>query len=112
MGRMKHVLSAAGIVVLTTTAGSSSALAQQHAGGRAPEVRTVNAVIDGVIKGVVSDDLGGPLPGAMVSALGATMAMTVTDAHGRFSLEKLPAGDYTLRAHLAGFAASIVTCAW
>jgi len=106
MGRMKHVLSAAGIVVLTTTAGSSSALAQQHAGGRAAEVRTVNAVIDGVIKGVVSDDLGGPLPGAMVSALGATMAMTVTDAHGRFSLEKLPAGDYTLRAHLAGFAAS------
>ena len=25
---------------------------------------------------------------------------------GRFSLQKLPAGDYTLRAHLAGFAAS------
>ena len=42
----------------------------------------------------------------MVSALGATMAMTVTDANGRFSLDKLPAGDYTLRAHLAGFAAS------
>jgi Carboxypeptidase regulatory-like domain/TonB dependent receptor-like, beta-barrel len=105
MGRMKLVLSAAGIVALTTTAGSSSALAQQ-AGGRAPEVRTVNAVIGGVIKGIVSDELGGPLPGAMVSALGATMAMTVTDAHGRFSLEKLPAGDYTLRAHLAGFAAS------
>ncbi len=106
MGRMKHVLSAAGIVALATTASSSSALAQQHAGGRAPEVRTVNAVIGGVIKGIVSDELGGPLPGAMVSALGATMAMTVTDANGHFSLEKLPAGDYTLRAHLAGFAAS------
>jgi hypothetical protein len=98
MGRMKHVLSAAGIVALATTASSSSALAQQHAGGRAPEVRTVNAVIGGVIKGIVSDELGGPLPGAMVSALGATMAMTVTDANGHFSLEKLPAGDYTLRA--------------
>src|SRR5262245_6913975 len=106
MGRMKHVLSAAGIVALATTASSSSALAQQLTGGRGPEVRTVNAVIGGVIKGIVSDERGGPLPGAMVSALGATMASTVTDANGRFSLEKLPAGDYTLRAHLAGFAAS------
>src|SRR5262245_3853681 len=106
MGRMKHVLSAAGIVALATTASSSSALAQQLAGSRGPQVRTVNAVIGGVIKGIVSDELGGPLPGAMVSALGATMAMTVTDANGRFALEKLPAGDYTLRAHLAGFAAS------
>ncbi len=105
MGRMKRVLSAAGLVAVATAASSSSALAQQVA-GRAPEVRTVNAVIGGVIKGVVSDDHGGPLPGAMVSALGATMAMAVTDANGRFSIEKLPAGDYTLRAHLAGFSAS------
>src|SRR5690349_17251998 len=106
MGRMKRVLSASAVVALATAASSSSALAQAHAAGRAPEVRTVNAVIGGVIKGIVSDELGGPLPGAMVSALGATMAMAVTDANGRFSIEKLPAGDYTLRAHLAGFAAS------
>jgi hypothetical protein len=87
---------------------SSPAHAQQRAAAHSSEFRTVsvNAVIGGVIKGIVSDDLGGPLPGAMVSALGATMAMTVTDANGHFSLEKLPAGDYTLRAHLAGFAAS------
>jgi hypothetical protein len=106
MGRMKRVLSASAAVALATAASSSSALAQAHAAGRAPEVRTVNAVIGGVIKGIVSDELGGPLPGAMVSALGATMAMAVTDANGRFSIEKLPTGDYTLRAHLAGFAAS------
>ena len=31
--------------------------------------------------------------------------MTVTDGR-RFSLQRLPEGDYTLRAHLAGFAAS------
>ena len=42
----------------------------------------------------------------MVSLFGATMAMTVTDVQGRFSLDKLPAGDYTLRAHLPGFVAS------
>ncbi len=105
MGRMKRVLSAAGVVAVAAAASSSSALAQ-YAALRAPEVRTVNAGIGGVIKGIVSDEHGGPLPGAMVSALGATTAMTVTDASGHFSIGKLPAGDYTLRAHLAGFAAS------
>ncbi len=73
---------------------------------RLPELRAVNAVFSGAITGIVSDDRGGPLPGAMVSVLGATMAMTVTDVQGRFSLDKLPVGDYTLRAHLAGFAVS------
>ena len=76
---------------------------------RLPELRAVAvnaAVVSGTITGVVSDNRGGPLPGAMVSLFGATMAMTVTDVQGRFSLDKLPAGDYTLRAHLPGFAAS------
>jgi hypothetical protein len=103
MGRMNRVLSATGFVVIATAAGSSSVLAQQ---GAAPELRTVSAIVAGVINGIVSDDRGGPVPGAMVSVLGATMAMTVTDVNGRFSLQRLPAGDYTLRAHLAGFASS------
>lgn len=106
MGRMNRVLSAAGFVAIATAAGPSLAQAQQGGSARAPQFRPVSAVIAGVINGIVSDERGGPLSGAMVSALGATMAMTVTDANGRFSLEKLPAGDYTLRAHLAGFAAS------
>jgi len=93
MGRMKRVLSASAVVALATAASSSSALAQAHAAARTTEVRTVTAVIGGVIKGIVSDERGGPLPGAMVSALGATMAMAVTDANGRFSIEKLPAGS-------------------
>jgi hypothetical protein len=104
MGRMTRVLSAAGFLVVLTGAVSSSVQAQQRAA--APEFRRVSAIVGGSIDGIVSDDRGGPLPGAMVSALGATIAMTVTDTHGRFSLQKLPAGDYTLRAHLAGFAAS------
>ena len=83
------------------------AVRRQSRVGAFPELRAVNAaVVSGTITGVVSDDRGGPLPGAMVSLLGATMAMTVTDVQGRFSLDKLPAGDYTLRAHLPGFAAS------
>ncbi len=106
MRRMIRVLSAAGAVAVAAAVGPSSGFAQQNALARAPELRNVAAVLNGAIQGVVSDELGGPLAGAMVSALGTTMATTVTDANGRFALEKLPAGDYTLRAHLSGFAAS------
>ena len=106
MRRMNRVLSLAGVLALAIAASASPGFAQQTAPARAPEFRNVSLLLNGAIKGVVSDDVGGPLAGAMVSALGATMAMTVTDANGRFSLDKLPAGDYTLRAHLAGFAAS------
>lgn len=106
MGRMMGgVLSAAFVVTTAATVGASSAAAQQ-ASVRAPELRTVSAIVNGTINGIVSDERGGPLPGAMVSVLGATMAMTVTDANGRFSLNRLPVGEYTLRAHLAGFASS------
>ena len=104
MGRMNRVLSAAGFVAIAAAAVPSSVLAQQRA-ARVSAFRTVSNM-GGAINGIVSDDRGGPLPGAMVSIIGATMAMTVTDVDGRFSLQRLPAGDYTLRAHLAGFAAS------
>jgi hypothetical protein len=109
MGRWSRVLSAA-VGAVATAAWPGPALAQQPAARaasvRPPELRAVAAILGGAIDGVVSDERGGPLPGAMVTVLGATMAMTVTDAQGRFSLDKLPAGDYILRAHLTGFAAS------
>jgi hypothetical protein len=63
-------------------------------------------VVSGTISGVVSDERGGALGGAMVSVVGVTLASTVTDAQGRYSLNQLPAGDYLVRAHLSGFAAS------
>ena len=104
MGRIIRVLSAAGLV--TITGALSPAVSAQYRGPGSPEFRPVSAILAGTINGVVSDERGGPLSGALVSALGATTAMAVTDANGRFSIQKLPAGDYTLRAHLAGFAAS------
>ena len=103
MGRMNRVLSAASFVAIAAAAVPSSVVAQGAA--RVSAFRTVSNM-GGAIHGIVSDDRGGPLPGAMVSIIGATMAMTVTDVDGRFSLQRLPEGDYTLRAHLAGFAAS------
>ena len=60
----------------------------------------------GSIRGSVSDERGGPLSGAMVSALGVTTAMVVTDARGRFALDALPPGEYIVRVHLAGFLSS------
>jgi hypothetical protein len=60
----------------------------------------------GRVSGSVSDERGGPLPGAMISMLGVTMATTVADNAGHFSLDALPAGEYLLRAHKSGFAAS------
>jgi hypothetical protein len=112
MGRLRCVLSAA-VAGTVMAAWPAPALAQagvRTVSARLPELRAANAVLAadgrGAITGVVSDDRGGPLPGAMVSVLGATMAMTVTDVQGRFLLDRLPAGDYTLRAHLPGFTAS------
>jgi hypothetical protein len=105
MGRMTRVLSAAGFLVIITGGLSSAVYAQQRTPG-APEFRPVSAIVGGTINGIVSDERGGPLSGALVSALGAATAMAVTDANGRFSIQRLPAGDYTLRAHLAGFVAS------
>jgi hypothetical protein len=66
-------------------------------------------ISSGTISGTVIDDRGGVLEGAMVSALGVTLVSTVTDERGRFALNQLPPGDYLLRAHMAGFAASTGT---
>jgi hypothetical protein len=72
---------------------------------RAPERLQARAT-SGSISGVVLDDAGSVLAGAMVSALGATLASTVSDQRGQFTLSQLPPGDYLLRAHMLGFAAS------
>lgn len=113
MGRLRCVLSAAAFVGAATQIWPPSAAAQQSAhvphgaqSARGPVLRTASAMLDGAISGTVSDERGGPLPGAMISVQGATMAMTVSDVQGRFSLSRLPAGEYVLRAHLSGFAAS------
>lgn len=68
--------------------------------------RQASHLSHGRVTGSVSDERGGPLPGAMVSMLGVTMATTVADDVGHFRLDALPAGEYVLRAHMSGFAAS------
>jgi hypothetical protein len=64
------------------------------------------SLASGAIAGIVSDEQGRALPGALVSAIGGTLASTLTDELGRFRLTDLPPGEYLLRAHLMGFGGS------
>ena len=59
----------------------------------------------GAILGTVKDDHGQPIANVVVSALGATTTIAVTDKDGRFEFGPLRAGPYLLRAHLAGYVA-------
>ena len=104
MQRLTRVVAAA----FVGTAGMLIAVAPLGAqGSRVPADATMQAhAATGGISGVVLDQDGGGLAGAMVSALGATLASTVTDERGHFALNKLPPGEYLVRAHLLGFAAS------
>jgi hypothetical protein len=104
MQRLNRVLTAlaAGVGILGNLS-AAPALAQSA------QYQSVRA-LRGSITGTVSDDRGGPIAGAMVSALGtATIAKTLTDASGWFSIDALPIGDYTVQAHRSGFAGSART---
>lgn len=112
MRRRTRVLSAVVVAGLCAAGAAPAAvLEQQPAATMGPAVhashaRTVNTVMGGGVTGVVIDEYDSPLAGAMVSVLGATTAMTLTDVRGRFFLQALPPGEYSVRAHLIGFAAS------
>lgn len=106
MGRHLRVLSAAALAGLAGVVLSpESASAQSPIASAKPEMQTARAT-RAALSGVVTDERGGPVIGATVSALGATMALAVTDQRGRFEFLDLPQGEYFVRAHLAGFAAS------
>jgi hypothetical protein len=108
MTRLFRVAASAALIGVAGAASAQPPKAVQARTARAlaaPELQTVRAN-PGRVRGVVSDERGGPLAGAMVTLLGTTMAMTVTDMQGRFAIDALPPGEYVLRAHLAGFTAS------
>jgi hypothetical protein len=108
MGRLIRVLSAAFVGVAATAAWPTASLAQPSAERTsAPVLQTVRLErMAGAITGIVSDERGRPLSGAMVSVNGATLEITVSDERGWFSLDKLPDGEYMLRAQMKGFIAS------
>jgi hypothetical protein len=110
MARFSRVLSAAMIMSAGTALWPGSAIAQtsgqQTDRARPSPVTQIARLSSGTITGSVADERGRPVPGAKVTAIGATMALAQTDATGRFVFEVLPAGEYVVKAHLAGFSAS------
>ena len=102
MRRLNRVLT----VFIAGSVGTLGSLSAAPALAQSAQYQSVRA-LRGSITGTVSDDRGGPIAGALVSALGtATIAKTLTDASGRFLLDALPVGDYTVQAHRSGFAGS------
>ena len=64
----------------------------------------------GAISGLITDTTGRVLPGAAITAVSnsAGTQTTVTDAAGRYRLDRLPAGRYLLRASMSGFVTRMV----
>ena len=64
------------------------------------------AAQEATISGTVTDQTGGVLPGVTVEAAGPGLAgesrVAVTDGEGRYVLDGLPAGDYSVSFALAG----------
>ena len=116
MARLGRVLSA---VVVGASAAILPVSAQAQHDGRVslptaraspPAARRMHfspAPVAAALSGVVSDERGGPVPGAVISAISPTaIASATSDRHGRYAIDSLPAGEYVVRAHMAGFAAS------
>jgi hypothetical protein len=99
------MLSAAALAGLTGFLTPASASGQAPLSHPKPEATTARAART-VVTGHVSDESGSPVQGAMVTAIGATMALVTTDQRGRFAFPDLPRGEYIVRAQLSGFAAS------
>ena len=89
-----------GLLVLGSPAISS---AQRALGSPAQPVGRIASLIPGSIQGLVRDERESPIAGAVVTALGATAILAVTDHNGRFELPGLPAGSYVVTAHLNGY---------
>lgn len=71
----------------------------------APPASVRMSATRGAILGTVKDDHGKPIANVVVSAVGGTTTIAVTDKNGQFGFGPLAPGPYLLRAHLAGYVA-------
>ena len=70
---------------------------------RSPAMKQTSSLRAGSITSLVRDASGAPVSGAIVSAVGGRTLAGTTDAKGRCTLAELPAGEYLVRVHRAGF---------
>src|SRR5262245_15232132 len=101
-GRCKTIVAAAGTLALLGL--PLNARAEQSPPSIQPAAHLA-AVASGSLQGTVKDDTGVPVAGAMVSAVGATPTVAITDREGRFTFETLSPGPYFVRVHLSGYVA-------
>ncbi len=94
---LTRVVSAAVVVLLV---GVSPVAAQFGSGTRIPGL---SANGRGRLEGRVVDEKGSPMSGVVVSILGATPMVGVTDTDGRFTVDGLGSGVYRVQAHRPGF---------
>src|SRR5436190_5608540 len=100
-----RLISSAAVGGLVLVLCVSSGVAAQT-GPQLQAVTHIASVASGAIQGTVQDERGAPVAGAMISALGTTTALAVSDRSGRFEMRTLSPGPYLVRAHLAGFVVS------
>jgi len=74
-----------------------------------PSLRANEIDESSIIKGtVIEESTGKPLPGVLVVIVGTKLS-TLTDAEGKFSFRKMPAGKYNLQFSLFSFATKIIS---
>lgn len=98
--RLKASAAVVGLMVLS---GPAIASAQRATGSTAQPAARMASITPASIHGVVRDERESPIAGVVVSVLGATTALAVSDHMGRFDLPALSPGPYLVRAHLNGY---------
>jgi hypothetical protein len=68
-----------------------------------PVITQIASATTGSIAGQVLDERGQPLADVVVSAVGSTTSVAITNPAGEFSLRSLTPGPYLVRAHLDGY---------
>ena len=94
-----RLLIAAAVVGLGMTAHAQAQTASASSSWRA----SAPARSGGSFTSVVKDVGGSPIAGAIVSAVGSRTVTGTTDGTGRCTLPALPAGEYLVRVHRAGY---------
>lgn len=102
----RHQIIAAAIASLSGLSGIAAA----EPSAQAPAPRTVKvseqvSAEHARIAGTIKDDKGAAVEGAMITAIGYTQGLAVSDAAGRFSLA-LPPGEYQIRVHRDGYSST------
>jgi len=102
----RHRLVAAALAGLGGLSGIAASEASAQSPGPVPLKITEQAhASQARIAGTIRDDKGTAIEGAIVTAMGVTDSLTISDAAGRFSMA-LPPGEYQIRVHREGYAST------